>query len=247
MLTWVCLVLFAIVPSSLSCRCNRETSSSGGQCKTEYKGRRWCYVDPGQGCQDERRGTSSNRLWSYQACENSSDDNGNTGPEDLNDSDLGCPANGRYPDTEIFCLNEDGSSNCQQRSDCPDPNDTCDRSLQVCTKADPGCVKVGEQQCFDREDGSSSCWAFMEKNCFDNEDGSRSCSVFECSVFIGQPLKSISGTTGQTYSGSQSIGSISSRCPSTTPCPYRAGCGRLVGLGRGGRLPACPRRRWTGK
>ena len=90
MLTWVCLVLFAIVPSSLSCRCNRETSSSGGQCKTEYKvkflsqtklwhrdrgksallkivfhqGRHWCYVDPGQGCQDERRGTSSDRwLW----------------------------------------------------------------------------------------------------------------------------------------------------------------------------------------
>ena len=27
-------------------------------------------------------------------------------PEDSNDSDLGCPANGRYPDTEIFCLNE---------------------------------------------------------------------------------------------------------------------------------------------
>ena len=87
MLTWVCLVLFAIVPSSLPCQCNRETSRSGGQCKTEYKvrflsqtklwhrdrgksallkimfhqGRRWCYVDPGQGCQDERRGTSSNR------------------------------------------------------------------------------------------------------------------------------------------------------------------------------------------
>jgi len=27
-------------------------------------------------------------------------------PEDSNDSDLGCPANGRYPDTKIFCLNE---------------------------------------------------------------------------------------------------------------------------------------------
>lgn len=109
-------------------------------------------------------------------------------PEDSNDSDLGCPANGRYPDTKIFCLNEDGSSNCQQRSDCPDPNDTCDRSLQVCTKADPGCVKVGEQQCFDREDGSSSCSVFMEKHCFDNEDGSRSCSVFECSLDRPDPV-----------------------------------------------------------
>jgi len=98
MLTWVCLVLFAIVPSSLSCRCNRETSSSGGQCKTEYKGRRWCYVDPGQGCQDERRGTSSNRFWSYQACENSSDDNGNTGSGQICLQVLCCGSDGvTYP------------------------------------------------------------------------------------------------------------------------------------------------------
>jgi len=70
MQTWVRLsLLLSFVPAISPCRCNGYTSDSGGECSTEYQGRSWCYVEAYEGCQDERKGTSSNRLWSYQACE----------------------------------------------------------------------------------------------------------------------------------------------------------------------------------
>lgn len=69
MQTWVRLsLLLSFVPAISPCRCNGYTSDSGGECSTEYQGRSWCYVEAGD-CWDETKGTSSNRLWSYQACE----------------------------------------------------------------------------------------------------------------------------------------------------------------------------------
>ena len=56
--------------TSRSCACNGIINSKGqGECQTTYRGKAFCYVNKGQ-CQDARKGTSSNRYWSYQACEN---------------------------------------------------------------------------------------------------------------------------------------------------------------------------------
>jgi len=113
-----------------------------------------------------------------------------------------CPANGRFPNTEIFCLNEDDTSNCLEASDCPTQGNCLDEGL------------CGEPSC-------SSC------------EG------------IGaQKLKATSAVSGQSYRGSKGVGKIKNRCPSTKPCSYGDKCGRLVGLGQGGRKPACPRRRY---
>ena len=52
-----------------SCRCNGEVNSKGeGECTSSYKGRLFCYTDPGV-CLDAVKSTTSERWWSYQACE----------------------------------------------------------------------------------------------------------------------------------------------------------------------------------
>eukprot|EP00092_Neocalanus_flemingeri_P039475 GFUD01042981.1.p1 GENE.GFUD01042981.1~~GFUD01042981.1.p1 ORF type:complete len:373 (+),score=63.63 GFUD01042981.1:80-1198(+) len=54
---------------STSCSCSGYVTSKGrGECNTSYKGKKYCYVNPGQ-CSDQIKGSSSNRFWSYQACE----------------------------------------------------------------------------------------------------------------------------------------------------------------------------------
>merc|ERR1712181_93627 len=69
MQTWVRFsLLLSFVPAISACWCNGYTSESGGECTTEYQGRSWCYVEAGD-CWDETKGTSSDRLWSFQACE----------------------------------------------------------------------------------------------------------------------------------------------------------------------------------
>ena len=57
-------------PLQVSCSCNGIVNSRGqGECQTSYKGRKFCYVEPGA-CLDQKKGTSSSRVWSYKACEN---------------------------------------------------------------------------------------------------------------------------------------------------------------------------------
>eukprot|EP00092_Neocalanus_flemingeri_P046787 GFUD01052787.1.p2 GENE.GFUD01052787.1~~GFUD01052787.1.p2 ORF type:complete len:159 (+),score=37.06 GFUD01052787.1:271-747(+) len=54
---------------STSCSCSGYVTSKGrGECRTSYRGKKFCYVNPGQ-CPDQIKGSSSNRFWSYQACE----------------------------------------------------------------------------------------------------------------------------------------------------------------------------------
>eukprot|EP00092_Neocalanus_flemingeri_P004936 GFUD01005309.1.p1 GENE.GFUD01005309.1~~GFUD01005309.1.p1 ORF type:complete len:372 (+),score=74.76 GFUD01005309.1:77-1192(+) len=54
---------------STSCSCSGYVTSKGrGECRTFYRGKKFCYVNPGQ-CSDQIKASSSNRFWSYQACE----------------------------------------------------------------------------------------------------------------------------------------------------------------------------------
>jgi len=52
------------------CSCNGQVNSKGeGECTSSYRGRPFCYTDPGV-CEDGVKSTSSERVWSYQACDN---------------------------------------------------------------------------------------------------------------------------------------------------------------------------------
>jgi len=52
------------------CECNGVVNSKGGgECSSNYKGRPFCYTDPGV-CEDAVKSTSSEQWWSYQACDN---------------------------------------------------------------------------------------------------------------------------------------------------------------------------------
>eukprot|EP00092_Neocalanus_flemingeri_P046790 GFUD01052791.1.p1 GENE.GFUD01052791.1~~GFUD01052791.1.p1 ORF type:complete len:268 (+),score=55.54 GFUD01052791.1:67-870(+) len=53
---------------STSCSCSGYVLKGRGECRTFYRGKKFCYVNPGQ-CSDQIKGSSSNRFWSYQACE----------------------------------------------------------------------------------------------------------------------------------------------------------------------------------
>eukprot|EP00092_Neocalanus_flemingeri_P008226 GFUD01008869.1.p1 GENE.GFUD01008869.1~~GFUD01008869.1.p1 ORF type:complete len:436 (-),score=88.02 GFUD01008869.1:436-1743(-) len=70
----VLLVIFGVTfmlggQVSTSCSCSGYVTSKGrGECRTFYRGKQFCYVNPGQ-CSDQIKGSSSNRFWSYQACE----------------------------------------------------------------------------------------------------------------------------------------------------------------------------------
>jgi len=69
---WVAglLALNLSLAGSHACFCNGIINSRGeGECQTSYRGKRFCYVDQGE-CEDEKKGSSSDRFWSYEACEN---------------------------------------------------------------------------------------------------------------------------------------------------------------------------------
>ena len=67
----VCLVALPLcLAGPDTCSCNGIINSKGqGECQTTYKGKQFCYVDRGN-CKDQRKGGSSGRYWSYEACEN---------------------------------------------------------------------------------------------------------------------------------------------------------------------------------
>merc|ERR1712130_168149 len=53
-----------------TCSCNGVINVKGqGECQTTYKGKQFCYVDRGN-CKDQKKGRSSGRYWSYEACKN---------------------------------------------------------------------------------------------------------------------------------------------------------------------------------
>merc|ERR1712061_259472 len=52
-----------------SCSCNGIINSEGrGECRTSYKGKKFCYVNQGN-CRDQKKGSSSDTYWSYEACD----------------------------------------------------------------------------------------------------------------------------------------------------------------------------------
>jgi len=56
--------------ASVKCSCNEQVNSKGeGECRSSYMGRPFCYIDPGV-CKDGLKSTTSERWWSYQACDN---------------------------------------------------------------------------------------------------------------------------------------------------------------------------------
>jgi len=151
-----------------------------------------------------------------------------------------CPANGRFPNTDVFCLNEDGSTNCQQDSDCPLTSNTCEDDPQGRV-----CYSVHQKT----PDNIEPPWGCKSKRYYSleacQEECLEKCILLYESTLQSVKLKTTSSTAGQSYSGLGGVGQISSRCPATRPCPYKSGkCGNLVGLGAGGRIPACPKRRF---
>lgn len=153
----------------------------------------------------------------------------------------GCPANGRYSNSDVFCLNEDGSTNCQQDSDCPFDGNTCEDDPQGRV-----CYSVQEQSpdifvyCRSNEEKYRT-WEACQEEC-----GEEDCYYSDQEQTVGAVnLKTTSSVTGQSFSGLGGVGQISNRCPATRPCPRKSGkCGNLVGLGAGGKIPACPKRRF---
>eukprot|EP00092_Neocalanus_flemingeri_P056624 GFUD01067152.1.p1 GENE.GFUD01067152.1~~GFUD01067152.1.p1 ORF type:complete len:226 (+),score=31.67 GFUD01067152.1:77-754(+) len=120
---------------STSCSCSGYVTSKGrGECNTSYQGKKYCYVNPGQ-CSDQIKGSSSNRFWSYQACEKSSSPLPQVRKTHLLRA-LAEPAAQRTTPVgrvrvrrgcgdskcgQYYNVTKDGFINCQTREDCP-PN-----------------------------------------------------------------------------------------------------------------------------
>merc|ERR1712000_323543 len=52
--------------SSFPCSCNGVTNNRGGECKTTYRGKKWCYTSD---CPDAKRSIRDPRLkWSFSPC-----------------------------------------------------------------------------------------------------------------------------------------------------------------------------------
>eukprot|EP00092_Neocalanus_flemingeri_P039479 GFUD01042985.1.p2 GENE.GFUD01042985.1~~GFUD01042985.1.p2 ORF type:complete len:134 (+),score=27.06 GFUD01042985.1:72-473(+) len=103
---------------STSCSCSGYVTSKGrGECRTFYRGKKYCYVNPGQ-CSDQIKGSSSNRFWSYQACEKSS-------------SPLPQVRKTQLLRASRTCCTEDNPSG-QGEGDCDtDHQDTCQSGLRA--------------------------------------------------------------------------------------------------------------------
>eukprot|EP00092_Neocalanus_flemingeri_P056626 GFUD01067154.1.p1 GENE.GFUD01067154.1~~GFUD01067154.1.p1 ORF type:complete len:260 (+),score=39.11 GFUD01067154.1:77-856(+) len=129
---------------STSCSCSGYVTSKGrGECNTSYRGKKYCYVNPGQ-CSDQinlKVGASlapTDRFLSYQACEKRS----SPLPQVHNTQLLRALAEPvaqrttpvgrvrvtvtqttRTPVSQVsgqdYNFNEDGSINCQTMEDCP--------------------------------------------------------------------------------------------------------------------------------
>jgi len=158
-----------------------------------------------------------------------------------------CPANGKYPNTDVYCLNEDDSTNCLTDSDCPNREDKCgfvENCYDDCDEIELTwkCGKPPSRGlCVCYKNGKK-----MEKSISSCDECEPSCTCkIEAGAFNALFVEATTATIAQSFSGSRGFGVISNRCPATRPCPYRDGkCGRVVGLGRGGRRAACPRRRF---
>merc|ERR1711971_362003 len=173
--------------------------------------------------------------------------------------------------TRLFALNEWGHIECQERTDCPpnfvdienkevvkytcekpisqiiadregggfggksfaappdneDPAKTCAEDLAAFYCADP--TRPGCDVCPGFSGQASSSAGPVPGYCFPKP------------VFFGSPPNYLTGSAGQTVS---SLGGLQGQagCPARRPCRSRRGrCCRLLGLGRGGRVLACPR------
>jgi len=60
---------FSTNNSGRGCNCNGRLNSEGkGECKSEYQGRAFCYVEPGR-CSDQVASSTEGRWWSHNACQ----------------------------------------------------------------------------------------------------------------------------------------------------------------------------------
>jgi len=70
---------------------------------------------------------------------------------------------------------------------------------------------------------------FLENRCEEVCEPERGCHDV-CSTINGQELVVSTATSKQSFRGPPigGAGQITDRCPATTPCSYKSGCGRLV-------------------
>merc|ERR1712037_259670 len=155
---------------------------------------------------------------------------------------------------DVFCLNDAGRLSCSGNRDCPDPVKQtfpatlfegkivprgyttfrffCDLESRECHE------DSSEWTCQCAEDGENCLLRQCDPE--DKDDGD--CVICFMPFVLGsKPLTRATATGGQTLR-SQAL-SQRSGCGNTRPCRYRSWpfCGRLVGLGSGGRVLACPR------
>jgi len=59
---------FSINESGQGCNCNGRLKSGQGECRSEYQGRAFCYVDQGR-CSDQVASSTEGQWWSHDACQ----------------------------------------------------------------------------------------------------------------------------------------------------------------------------------
>jgi len=59
---------FSTNESGRGCSCNGRLNSGKGECRSEYQGRAFCYVDPGR-CSDQVASSTQGQWWSHNACQ----------------------------------------------------------------------------------------------------------------------------------------------------------------------------------
>lgn len=172
--------------------------------------------------------------------------------------------------SRLFTLNEFGHIECQKRTDCPpDFVDTENKTVINYSCEDP-ISKIPNISAAPPENEDPARTCAEDLNGFYCADRTRpGCELcpgvirrilnallgtspavvpvyceppLGTQVFGGSPPRYLRGTLGQTIS---SLNGLQGKqgCPSSRPCRYKGGrCCRVVGLGRGGRVLACPRR-----
>jgi len=146
-------------------------------------------------------------------------------------SDEGTCSRSRPPVPGVFCLNERDRISCRTRSDCPK-----DYTAAEYDQYGSYTIRV-EHDCADLD-------------CFDYDvdcEPQRECTeqIYNPNLFTigGDYVTTSSSTVAQSALNVVSSLARFSRCPNSHPCSYpRNRCGKVVGLGRGGKEAGCPKR-----
>eukprot|EP00092_Neocalanus_flemingeri_P099454 GFUD01126861.1.p1 GENE.GFUD01126861.1~~GFUD01126861.1.p1 ORF type:complete len:278 (-),score=60.73 GFUD01126861.1:364-1197(-) len=231
---------------STSCSCSGYVTSKGrGECRTFYRGKKFCYVNPGQ-CSDQIKASSSNRFWSYQACEKM---------EQQVSTSCSCSgyvtSKGRgecrtFYRGKKFCYVNPGQCPDQIKGSSPLlPNRFW--SYQACEKMEQQCYTVRGNQCqfpFSYKGRTfSSCTTFDSENraawCTTKEGRYEDCVSHLPPVLETQLSRNLAGTVAQRTTP---VGRERGTVTQTTRTPVRQVSGAETQTAETSTLPTMPQR-----